>query len=442
MFAADTVLLALALAATSPSPDTFTRTFETAAPGEAIAVVHAGCARCAWGEEGREAAALRLSVDGTYSQHVVLARGAGPADYRVTLGAVAAGRHTLHIERDPALSAKNAGPATISVDDVTVLVNGDADFMAQSMAPILHARPNTVGRFTDLPILMWYEIVPTARGRQFRYSVIFTNEDGGTATDRLMATWGRTTDIEFVYGVEIDAADRVVAEEFQGPGHEVPAFTGQHEAGHPLLWVSTDNNMVSESGPTRIRYAPAPERFDLTNVSREAVMDRHPWSYALTAVEMKREGKIADGAAPNSGQIPDLRRYVFIEGCGEVGNAALAFAVAVRGPRPHADGEALEWVASDRGIRQFRIVRDGCFRAAIPLPPGAQARDIRALRTIAYERPPAEGQRPVPAGPVRLTRINKVFMLDGRYLPGPSLLEWQGTATIMAGGAPFDLPIR
>src|SRR5437879_240034 len=109
MFAADTILLALALAAPSPSSDTFTRTFDAAAPGEAIAVVRAGCARCAWGAPGREAAALRLSVDGTYSQHILLARGAEPADYRVTLGAVAAGRHTLVVERDAALSARNAG---------------------------------------------------------------------------------------------------------------------------------------------------------------------------------------------------------------------------------------------------------------------------------------------------------------------------------------------
>ena len=98
------------------------------------------------------------------------------------------------------------------------------------MAPIIYARPNTVGKFTDLPLLMWYEIVPTARGRQYRYSVIFSNEDGGTQTDRLMATWGRTTDIEFVYGVEVDGGGRILAEEFQGPGHEVPAFKGQHEA--------------------------------------------------------------------------------------------------------------------------------------------------------------------------------------------------------------------
>ena len=81
---------------------------------------------------------------------------------------------------------------------------------------------------------MWYEVVPIPQGRQFRYSVIFTNEDGGTATDRLMATWGRTTDIEYVYGARSTRQGKIVAEEFQGPGHEVPAFRGRHEGRHPL----------------------------------------------------------------------------------------------------------------------------------------------------------------------------------------------------------------
>src|SRR6185369_6260887 len=100
--------------------------------------------------------------------------------------------------------------------------------------------------FTDPPVFMWYETERTPGSTWYRYSVIFSNEDGGTQTDRLMATWGRTTDIEFVYGVEVDETDRILAEEFQGPGHEVPAFKGTHEGRHPRLWVSTDNNMVSE----------------------------------------------------------------------------------------------------------------------------------------------------------------------------------------------------
>jgi hypothetical protein len=442
MSAADALLLAFALASAPAPPDRYSHTFDAAVAGEAVATIRASCALCDWGAPGREAAALRVSLDGKYSQHLLLARGDEPADYHVTLGAVAAGRHTLRVERDSDLSARGAGPASIAVDEVTILAFGRADAAtAQSMAPFLYARPNTVGHFTDLPILMWYEIVPTARGRQFRYSVIFTNEDGGTATDRLMATWGRTTDIEFVYGAEVDSSGRLVAEEFQGPGHEVPPFKGRHEGAHPLLWVSTDNNMVSESGPTTIRYAPAPEPFDLTNRSREAVMDRHPWSYALTAVEMKREGKIADDAVAGSGKIPDLRRYVFIEACGEVGTAALAFALGIANRAPAAAG-GLEWASSDRGVPQFRIVRDGCFRSAVPLPPGTEAGDIRAVRAIAFARPPENDQPARVPTPVRLTRLNTMFVLDAHYVPGPSLIHWEGAATIAAGGPPLDLTIQ
>ena len=40
----------------------------------------------------------------------------------------------------------------------------------------------------------------------------FTNEDGGTPTDRLMAIWGRTTDIEYLYSVEVDAKGAILAE--------------------------------------------------------------------------------------------------------------------------------------------------------------------------------------------------------------------------------------
>ena len=440
MFLAETLLVSAVLLA-SPAVDTASRTFDVTAPGEAIVTIRAGCGGCAWGVDGHEAAALRLTLDGKYSQHLLVARGEALSDYRVTLGPVSAGQHRLAIERDAALSAKNAGPATIQIDAVDVLASGD-DHAAQSRAPILYARANTVGRFTDLPILMWYEIVPTSRGRQFRYSVIFTNEDGGTPTDRLIATWGRTTDIEFVYGVEVDDRESVIAEEFQGPGHEVPPFTGRHEGSHPLLWVSTDNNMVSESGSTAIRYAPAPERFDLTNVSREAVMDRHPWSYRLAAEEMTREGKISNGAPAKSGKIPDLRTFVFIEACGEVGDAALAFAVGVRDRREDAGRGDVAWFASDRGVAEFRIVRDGCVRVAIPLAGTADQIELRGLRAMAFPRPSKTGE-PGRTSTVRLTRVNTAFMLDDHYLPRTPLLQpWTGDAPVRVGGPPFEIAIK
>ena len=412
--------------------DHYQRGFMATYGGEATATVRASCSGCDWGEAGRESVALKVMLDGKYSQHLQLVRGDATADYHVALGHVAKGFHRLTIDRDPALTAPGAGPATIDVPDVSFYKLGQsADYTALSMAPILYARENTVGKFTDLPLLMWYEVEPTRRGRQYRYSVIFSNEDGGTQTDRLMATWGRTTDIEFVYGVEVDAAGQILAEEFQGPGHEVPAFKGQHEARHPLLWVSTDNNMVSESGPTHMRYAPEARTFDLTNVSREAVMDANPWTYAIASVEMKREGKIEEDPAPGHNAIPDPRRFVFVDACGTIGNAALALSIGVRD----------QWIPSDRGLRQYRIVRDGCFRIATPLPAGTRASDIRAIRVQAFERPPADGAAPAAPDPVQLTRINKMFMLDERYVPGPSILKWEGSQTIRAGSAPFEVRI-
>ena len=163
--------------------------------------------------------------------------------------------------------------------------------------------------------------------------MIFTNEDGGTPTDRLMATWGRTTDIEYIYSVEVDAPAASSARTIQGPEHEIAAVTAaQREGRHPLLWVSTDNNMVLDAGdvagPLRAGADGVPIS---TDVSREAVMDANPWLYAVMAQELRREGRSSPTRRPATDTIPDPRRFVYLEGCGEVGDrAALAFARARR----------------------------------------------------------------------------------------------------------------
>jgi hypothetical protein len=60
------------------------------------------------------------------------------------------------------------------------------------------------------------------------------------------------------------------------------------------------------------------------------------------------------------------------------------------------DGSRLD--PSDRGLPQYRIVRDGCFTIATPLPAGTRAPDIRAIRVHAFARPAAGGRRwpPIP----------------------------------------------
>ena len=179
--------------------------------------------------------------------------------------------------------------------------------------------------------------------------------------------------------------------------------------------------MVSESGPTEIRYAPAPQRFDLTDASRE---DRD----GRASLDLHARGE-GDGAGEEAHRRP--RRRVRRD----PGPAPLRLRRSVhascrmppsRSPctRTDASGPA-RWFDADRGLPQFRIVRTGCFRGGVPLPPGAGRPDamrFKAYTSAADARRAAasRGQRPV-----TLTRVNRVFTVDDRTCravdcsPGP-----------------------
>jgi hypothetical protein len=404
---------------------------------EVVATVTARCDRCAWGTRGREAAVLRLELDGRTSQHLVLSRGSG--EYAVALGPVLAGSHLLAISLDGAASARGARGVTVAAVTVRPVPRGAAEHDGLAHAPVLHLRPDTLPRFTDLPLLMWYETdaLPDG-GRRLRYSVIFSNEDGGTPPDRLMATWGRVTDIEYVYGVELDASGQVTREQYQGPDHALLAFTGRHEGRHPVLWVTTRNNMVEPAGRTAARVGLVPVPFDLEGTSREAVMDAHPWTYQVSAAEVRREGRVKAGARLGSKRIPDPRRFAYLEACADMKDAALAFAVGVRG----RDGRT-QWLWSDGGALAWRISRspdhfpNGCFRGAVALPAWAKPADVGGLRFRSY---PRGGEPPPPpgAGSARVLRVNRLFLLRDDDTPAPRLFSWSGDLPMASGGDPVQ----
>ena len=406
-----------------------------AEPAEVVASITATCQACAWGEKGREAAVLAIRVDGRYSQDLPLVQGHGPAVYRVLLGRLEAGAHTFEATLDPH-SAPSAGAVSAEVAFEPV-PDGAPEHVALAHAPILHQRANAVGRFTDVPLLMYYEAHALPSGTRLDYSVVFSHEDGGTPADRLMATWGRVSDIELVYTVELDANGAIVREAYQGKDHAMPPFAGRRERRHPLLWVVTDNNMSSDRGRTTRRHRPAPQRFELKDVSREAVMDAHPWTYRVMAEEVRREGRVDPSAPPASGKIPDPRRFVFLEACAEVHDATLSFDLGVR-----HEG-ARRWVSSDAADARFRVARSGCFRAAVALPHPATAADVQAIRLRAHTRPPRKGEAALPAGTgrARLTRVNRLFMLGDEDAPGEDLLRWTGEAPLAGEGAGVELPV-
>lgn len=419
--------------------------FTLAAVSEVVATLTGSCKGCDWGRPGYEAAALELTVDGRYSQHLLLTRGAQLAEYRIALGRLARGPHRLSLALDRGASGREIGEATVAAVAVSSPPAGSAEEAALAHAPILHARPNTLGRFSDVPLVMWYEREATPRGERLRYSVVFSNEDGGTPPDRLMATWGRLTDIEYVYGVERDAAGRVLGEEYQGKEHKLLAFAGAREAAHPLLYVVTDNNMLADRGEPTPRFAPAPLPFDLRGASREAVMDAHPWTYQVSVREVRREQRVDERARPGDRNIPDPRRFATLEACAPAADATIGFSVGVRAPQGQ-----LRWFDSDAGLRSFRIARrphefpTGCFRGAVALTAGATAADLVSLRFRAFTRIPGKDEPEVPAGAARarLLSVNTVFLLGPDDLPGPRLFSWQGDVALAPDGPPFEIAIK
>jgi hypothetical protein len=428
----------LGLALLAAGPLLHEERFRLEEPSEVVATLTAACEGCDWGTPGREAVALVLSVDGSYSQHLLLHRGEAPARYRVALGRLAAGPHRLEVHRDRRASARRAGNVMLDRIRFAFSPKDARDHAILAHAPILHARPDALDRFSDVPLLLWCEREIVPAGSRLRYSVVFSNEDGGTPPDRLMATWGRVTDIEHVYSVDLDESGKVVAEEFQGKDHKQLPFRGPHEGSHPLTWVVTDNNMVSDQGETTRRYAPAPERIDLTDGSREAVMDAHPWSYRVSAQEVRREGGVAEDAPPGSGRIPDPRRFVTLEACADVKDAALSFALGAALP-----GGETRWYESDGGLPKFRVARSGCFRSAVALPLAAAGRLV-ALRLRAFTRLPEEGEAPLPPGTGRatITRVNKLFRLGEDDEPAENVFAWAGEAALVAEGPPLELALR
>jgi len=391
------------------------KTFRVEKEGEILLDLTAAAPHTSWAVKGSEAAVATVLVDGRYNQDVILFAGERSFTYHVLIGHLLSGEHTARIEFNRKQSATNA--STIAIRDVKIstIEPAQPEYQALSHAPFVYARPNTIGRFSDIPLLMWYETERLGSHTTLRYSIIFTNEDGGTQTAALMARWGRTTDIEWIYETQIDPRGEVVAATFQGVEHKTLPFQGKHENGHPVLIVASDNNNVSDRGESEMRFAPRPIPFDLSRCSREEIMDRHPWIYQLMAAELEREGKISETSGAGN-QVADPRNYLYLEAASDQRGTALSFAVKLRNDPA--------WYTSDLGINYYKIDRSGYFRTTVRLPAGTKLDQIEriAARCDAAGNPRgAEEIKKLNAAQCDLKTVNKAFILDEHFQPGSSL---------------------
>jgi hypothetical protein len=229
---------------------------------------------------------------------------------------------------------------------------------------VLELRADTIGEETDLPLYAYAERLEEPDGIAWRYSVVFSNEDGGTPTRALLARWGRTTDIEQVYEVSADGG-RGVREVFQGPDHVTRAFSGRRRGEAPVLLVATLNNMVIDRGRGLAAVRLVPGLVDLSGATRESTMDERPWAYRVMQRELAAEGRIA-ADAPLDEQwprvAPDPRSHVYLEAKLRLDRAVVVAWVTDRAGRR---------LWSHYGKLPLAIDRDGWVRTAVAVGPDA-----------------------------------------------------------------------
>jgi hypothetical protein len=257
--------------------------------------------------------AMAVWVDGRIDHELLLFPGSGKGRYDTLIGPFTAGRHSIELRA----SAFWKAAACLQVAEAaTEVVEADHPRHATlSRAPVLELRADTVGEETDVPLFEYVEDLAEEGGRRLRYTVVFSNEDGGTQTRALLARWGRTTDIEQVYEVTFRHGE-VIREEFQGPDHEIREFKGRRRGLAPTLLVGTLNNMVTDRGRGIAAVRPVPEGVELASATRESTMDARPWAYRVMQGEMTAEGRIAAAAASDERWLrvaPDPREHVYLE---------------------------------------------------------------------------------------------------------------------------------
>ncbi len=373
--------------------------------GELVVSMTLECDAVDWAKEGAESAVVAVFIDGLHHHDVVLH--SPRLEHAFVTGPLAKGTHRLRVDVDHASSPIE--DAEVDLVDCASEPVGTRRWLLY--APVLYGRPTRPGRkplnaTSDTPLVMYAtEAAVAGGGVEYTYEAIWSNEDGGTGTmpALLKAKYGRTTDIEWVFRVRLDAAGRVEEETYQAAGHGTKRFTGERVGLHPVLQVTTDNNNLAQveegSEPEGVlRFAFAPALWDDAG-PRERVMDAQPWTYRVANAEMMRERGLLGPKA----SVGDARDDLLVEADLEAPSGTKwRFGAKVAGA----------WHWSDRGLALGEVEGSGWVRTAIPLPPGTPADAVQAVRVRAVGL----------SGEARVRSV-RAFRLGRDFWPQPAIVD-------------------
>lgn len=421
-------LVGLALAA-DPLPYE-SQLFTTEVGQELVVSLTLACDSVSWDSPWDTSAVATVRIDGAWHHDVVLH--STRVEHSFPTGPLSQGTHRMRVELSQDKSP--AEQAEVVVEESSAERVGPSDWLRRS--PILHGRPQSSGTKplnarSDVPLLMYVTKERRDDGVEYEYTVVWSNEDGGTGVFApvLMARYGRTTDIEWVYRVRVGEDGEVVKEVYQAAGHGTREFTGLKVGDHPVLQVSTDNNNMRQIDPGRepangLRFAMAPVLWDEEG-PRERAMDAHPWTYRVAWQEMTREKGLfgAKGESPGdatTATLGDVRDYLIIEvDLESPSGAKWRFGASVDG----------EWYWSDHGLALGAYEGSGWGRTAIELPPGTSPDAIEALKARVSG---------IPRGNHARLRELRAFRLDAKFWPEKPLVDVAPEAKLTPDSAEFE----
>jgi hypothetical protein len=418
-----------------------TITFRRGRTGEVFVNVVVSARGISWAGRTNDSAVVSAYVDGRYATDIVITS-SDPVKRQFALGSLRAGRHTLRLHYSGQRSRSAAGAARVGHVRFETVRRGSTAYAVARYAPVLYGRDvaGYGGPFqnnhTDTPLVAWHQVLPAAKPGHsvIEYSVLWSNEDGGTPATLLMARWGRTTDIEWIYRVEVDAHGHRVpgSDEFQAPAHASLPFHGRYDGTHPVLQTCTSNNNVCDRRQLHAQHqAPDPMRFALSARSalaagqpREHEMDTHRWTYQVMGREMVREKKIETPSRASTVLMGDQRRYLYVavdhdtDPASEAATVGLAVDVTLQNGKTFSSDHR-------QAPGQLTIDRNGAAATTVELPRGTTVSDVAS---ISVRRAPIA--QPDDAATLTVTRLRRAFFLDHRYLPQPSFARWHGSVTL------------
>ena len=387
-----------------------------------------------WAVPGAESAVVSISVDGRYLTDLV-ASGEQRLHRQLALGRVSAGVHLVRLRFAAERSAAASRSVRLDRVRITTYRAGSAEQLVLRYAPVIYGRDLAElgspyqNATTDTPLIAWHEITPAATPghRVLTYSIVWSNEDGGTNSPALMARWGRTTDIEWVYAVEIDERGNRVAgsDTYQAPNHETLHFAGRYEGDHALLQTCTSNNNMCDEVDDPMRFFLSPLQTLPAGKAREYLMDTNSWTYQIMAKEMLREGKIEPASPATAGtpEVSDQRNYLY----------------AVVDKTTNAPNTGANWVGVALGVRlvdgqtvylsnhvdpTWSIQRDIPAATTVELPAGTTADDIAEVSAHRVVVGADTGAA------VHVKALQRGFLLGPDHLPQDSFLSWTGDVTL------------